>query len=141
METNNNFLVNLLTNKYDKQLEDLIESFLSKLTWKDVGDIYSCSLNGRSATYKDGILIEENSSEENEKRCNELRLIIINFFIGITPDGFDWFKCTFYEMTKNLKLKHYTRIINPSTDGLTLDDIISNYTIKRCDELAKQHGY
>lgn len=141
METNNNFLVNLATNKYDKQLEDLIESFLSKLTLKDVGDIYTCSLNGRSATYKDGILIEENSSEENEKRCNELRSIIINFFIGITPDSFDWYNYTFYEITKNLQLEHYTRKINPSLDVLILDDIISNYTIKRCNELSKQHGY
>lgn len=137
-----NFLVNLMTKKYDKQLENLIESFLSELKWKDVGDIYSCSLSGRSAKYNsDGSLIEENCSEENEKRCNVLREMIINFFIEITPNGFDWFKYSFHEITKNLELKHYSRKFNPPVDGLTLDDIISNYTIKRCNELAKQHGY
>lgn len=135
-----NFLIKLVSNDYDKELEYLIEDFLSKLKWNDVGDIYTCSLSGRSSTYdKNNFLIHQNCSIENEKRYNKLYQNIVNFFIRITPNTLDWYKVTFIEITKNLSIQHYNRKLESNYNALVLQDIISHYTLKKCNQFSNSY--
>lgn len=137
-----NFLTKVVIGEYDNSFEDLIYVFLNQLKWSDVGEIYSCSLSGRRAVYGvDNILIKENCSVENEIKYNELRKIICDFLVGITPNGYDWYRDTFSIICSNLRVEHHKRKIEPFMGGVVLEDIISTYTLRLSDEIAKSKGF